>query len=331
MEIAELDRRLLELTASEISYRDGAHYDWEVLGSRVEVDGRSVLEMGRAVVDRDQDGMPEGFAIVRNSRFNQVPEHVHDYVEISYVYHGRCPQVVNGEALELAENEVLLLDASCPHAVASLDEGDVMLSVIVSREFLQASMVSSLPGEGAVSRFLLNVLNAETDHRGHVHFHCGQSRRVRRCFQEMLCERLEPTAVSPRIVQHLFLLLLIELMDCYERELTQTGGLHGGTEALVAGMLGFIERRQGACTLGEVAQHFCVSPNYASALLKRRCGKTFMQLAQDARLTRAATLLRRGATVDEAAHAAGYENLTFFYRKFRARYDCTPAAYRRAR
>ena len=94
MDIAELDRRLLELTASERAYADGARYDWAASGGAVDIDGRRVIEMGRAVASRYQDGMPEGLAIVRNSRFNPVPEHVHDYVEISYVYRGRCPQTV---------------------------------------------------------------------------------------------------------------------------------------------------------------------------------------------------------------------------------------------
>ena len=42
-------------------------------------------------------------------------------------------------------------------------------------------------------------------------------------------------------------------------------------------------------------------------------------------------LLRGGSTVEEAAHAVGYDNMTFFYRKFRARYGTAPAACRGGR
>ena len=44
--------------------------------------------------------------------------------------------------------------------------------------------------------------------------------------------------------------------------------------------------------------------------------------------SRAAELLRAGATAEAAARAVGYENMSFFYRKFRAAYGCTPATYR---
>lgn len=177
---------------------------------------------------------------------------------------------------------------------------------------------------------MFNALNSETDHRGHVRFRCGESRRVWRYMQEMLCELYDPSPNSPEIVLRLFQLFLAELMDCYERELVRgvADGAAGPT-ALVTGMLGYIDREFAACSLEGMAAAFSLSPNYATALLKRHVGKTFRQLVQERRLVCAAELLRGGATAEAAAHAVGYENMSFFYRKFRDKYGCTPAAYRR--
>ena len=73
-----------------------------------------------------------------------------------------------------------------------------------------------------------------------------------------------------------------------------------------------------------------MTPNYLSALLKRKTGKTYLQLVQDQKLGYAADLLATGGvSVEEAAHAVGYENMSFFYRKFREAYGCAPAEYRR--
>lgn len=330
MELTHLDNLLLELTDSERAYRAGARYDWsDVLGqgSQADVDGRHIRKIGNPTLALHQEGMPEGLSIVRNSRFNPVPEHVHDYVEISYVYRGRAPQIVNGTPLTLAQNEVLLLDAACPHAVGELGEHDIMLSIIISRPMLSRSLEQSLSPTSAVSRFLFNALTDETDHRGHVHFHTGGSRRVRRYMQEMLCERLDPTPASPQIVSRLFELLLVELMQSYEAALLQTDE-PALPSAQVAAAMGFIERNACDCTLDDLARHLRLSPNYASALLKRQTGRTFMQLVQESRLTRAATLLDAGATAETAAREAGYANMSFFYKKFAERYGCTPAAYR---
>ena len=330
MELTRLDNLLLELTDSERAYRAGAHYDWNDAlgqGNQADVDGRHIRKIGNPTLVLRQEGMPEGLSIVRNSRFNPVPEHVHDYVEISYVYRGCAPQVVNGAALTLAQNEVLLLDAACPHAVGELGEHDIMLSVIISRSMLRRSLEQSLSPASTVSSFLINALTDETDHRGHVHFRTGGSRRVRRYMQEMLCERLEPTPASPQIVARLFELLLVELMQSYE-----AGLLRPDTPALpsaqAAAAASYIERHARDCTLEDLARHLHLSPNYASALLKRQTGRTFMQLVQESRLARAAALLDAGATAEAAAREAGYANMSFFYKKFAERYGCTPATYR---
>ena len=330
MELTRLDDLLLELTDSERAYRAGAHYDWNDAlgqGNQADVDGRHIRKIGNPTLALRQEGMPEGLSIVRNSRFNPVPEHVHDYVEISYVYRGHAPQIVNGAALTLAQNEVLLLDAACPHAVGELGEHDIMLSVIISRSMLRRSLEQSLSPASTVSSFLLNALTDETDHRGHVHFRTGGSRRVRRYMQEMLCERLESTAASPQIVSKLFELLLVELMQSYEAGLLQADA-PALPSAQAAAAVSYIERHACDCTLEDVARHLHLSPNYASALLKRQTGRTFMQLVQESRLARAAALLEAGTTAEAAAREAGYANMSFFYKKFAERYGCTPAAYR---
>lgn len=331
MDIARLDNLLLELTDSERAYRAGARYDWFDAFDwdfQPEIDDNHVHKIGNRMRALHQKGMPEGLSIVRNSRFNPVPEHVHDYVEISYVYCGNAPQIVNGAQLTLAQNEVLLLDAACPHAIGELGEHDIMLSIVISRPMLRRSLDQSLSSAGTVSRFLLNALNDETDHRGHVHFRTGGSRRVRRYMQEMLCELLEPTAASPQIASRLFELLLVELMQSYEAALLQTDA-PALPSAQVAAAMSYIERHACDCTLDDLAHHLHLSPNYASALLKRQTGRTFMQLVQESRLTRAAALLDTGATAEAAAREVGYANMSFFYKKFAERHGCTPAAYRR--
>ena len=116
-------------------------------------------------------------------------------------------------------------------------------------------------------------------------------------------------------------------MQSYEATLLQTDA-PALPSAQVAAAMGYIERHSSDCTLDDLARHLHLSSNYASALLKRQTGRTFMQLVQERRLARAATLLDAGVTAEAAAREAGYANMSFFYKKFAERYGCTPAAYR---
>ena len=120
MEIAQLNRLLLELSPSEQRYREGETYDWAGPSELTMIDGRRVLQMDQGVdgspryLDAnlgqgDRRPMADLLLLRRNSRFNPVPEHIHSHIEISYVYAGSCPQTVNGRSMTLRENQVLLL------------------------------------------------------------------------------------------------------------------------------------------------------------------------------------------------------------------------------
>lgn len=80
------------------------------------------------------------------------------------------------------------------------------------------------------------------------------------------------------------------------------------------------------CSLEEMAESFNYHPNTAASLLKRNTGKTFSELLLEIRMTRVLESLREGKTVNEAAAACGYGNMSNFYRRFRQYYGKTPAA-----
>lgn len=346
MDVSELNRRLIALSPSEEAYREGRVYQWGngPNDEPVVVDGRSMFRMGHDVFNVDEGLARQAlghdqtdvrslpplagrFLIKRNSRFNPVPEHVHDYIEMSYVYEGSCTQMVNGRELTLGENQVLLLDTNCPHAIAAQGMNDVMLSIVISKEFLRDNLAASVAKDSMLSQFLLNTLNEETDHRRYVLFRSEGNHRVRLFFQELLCEYLDPSINADEIALRLFQLILCELVNVYEDDFTDREVAK--RRQPVTPLIHYIEQNYLTCTQQSVADHFYISPNYVSQLLKQHTGMTYIQVVQAQKLGHAASLLRNSEEpVTEVAHASGYENMSFFYRKFKEHYGCAPAAYR---
>ncbi|WP_322150625.1 AraC family transcriptional regulator [Paratractidigestivibacter sp.] len=343
MEIEELNRSLLELSASERRYRDGDRFDWtqygvhtvpvpgggEVLrlesGAFLQWSAGGTVGRGRAPIALDNE-----LYIRRHSRFNPMPEHVHSYVEMSYVYRGSCPQVVNSEEVLLRENQVLLLDSNCPHAIGSLGEQDIMVSICLQPSLLRRCLEETREGDDWLGDFLISSLSERSDHNRYVRFHSQRNNRVRRIFQELLCEYLEPSSHADKIILRLFQLLIAELMNVYESDYVRREQESSAAGVSVVSVVRYIQEHFLTCTLEGVAERFFVSPNYLSALLKKKTGRTYLQLVQDQKLAHAADLLATGsATVEDAARAVGYENMSFFYRKFRAAYGCPPAEWRR--
>lgn len=311
MEITELDKHLRELSEHERGYRDGTYTG--VFGG----DGFVINQ-------------PSALYIRQHSRFVSLPYHTHNNVEISYVYAGKCPQHVMGSDITLTENQVLLLDKDCSHSIEALSEEDIMLSVMLSRSFLEQCLMNIGAPESAVSRFLVNSFAAEADHRHHILFQSQYSRRIRRYFQELFCEELDPSPAAEQIRVALVRLILIELVNVYEADYNRRE--EATHRVSVIPIMRYIEQHYESCTQKEVAERFFISPNYVSTLLKQHTGMTFIQLVQSQRLSHAAVLIRStNASIEDIARECGYENMSFFYRKFKERYRVNPGEYRATR
>ena len=102
--------------------------------------------------------------------------------------------------------------------------------------------------------------------------------------------------------------------------------------ALVRAALDEININYREASLSNVARTFQVSLAYVSECVRVETGKTYKELLQKHRLEMAARLLRRSdMTIQQIISQVGYENTSYFYRLFHARYGQSPREYRLAR
>ena len=91
------------------------------------------------------------------------------------------------------------------------------------------------------------------------------------------------------------------------------------------------EHYQQPLGLSEVAAQFNVSPQYFCTFFKENLGRTFTQHLNFLRIERASRLLREtDAAVMDIALSVGFEHISYFIKRFRECYGCTPTAYRKA-
>ena len=334
MNLKALHHYLTTLSPSEEKYRNGYVYDgWKDM-PRKQCNGVEYTILDLDVAYSPLDNKPADhspglnaelseISIKKNSRFSTVPEHIHTHIEINYVYSGSCPQVIDGHPITLQKNQVLLIDTNCPHSIAPLGENDIMISIIPKTDFLREHMFNQFSNDSILSRFFINAINEKTDHDHYLLFHSENDRRIPMFFNELFCECFDPSINSTDIIMHLFYTIMAELINVYEDDLTKGGSY--SHNSIVIPMLRYMERNFRTCTQESVADFFHISPNYVTRLLKKYTGMTYIQLIQAQKLQTAANLLKQTTLpVTEIAQRAGYENVTFFYKKFQEKYHCQP-------
>lgn len=83
-------------------------------------------------------------------------------------------------------------------------------------------------------------------------------------------------------------------------------------------------------TLPNIASHFGLSPQYFSAFFRINFGRTFTQHINSLRIEQAARLLREtDLPIMEIGFSVGFENFSYFIKRFRSVYGAPPSLYRR--
>lgn len=83
-------------------------------------------------------------------------------------------------------------------------------------------------------------------------------------------------------------------------------------------------------TLEDIAHHVHLHPNYVCAVVKEQTGKTVFELLNWRRVHAASKLLRgTDLPIAQIAAQCGFQNHTFFSRKFKEIVGCTPTACRK--
>lgn len=83
-------------------------------------------------------------------------------------------------------------------------------------------------------------------------------------------------------------------------------------------------------TVAEISRYICMSPNYFSAYFTKHFGRSFVKYMTGLRIEHACILLlSTPMSVTEIAVNSGFENTSYFIRKFRELTGCTPLEYRK--
>ena len=181
--------------------------------------------------------------ISKHRRYAEVPEHTHDFVEINYMYSGRCSQVINGERVETLSTEILNHLASTNNLLSS---------------------------------FLINAAKEKGEHTQFIHFHGGKASRLTHLIENMLLIYFDTYSHKIRSLNLYISLLLIELTHLLEQQTFSSADGYAENEML--GILDYIDKHFTSCTLKETAAHFGYNPVYLSNKLKMYFDASFQEL-----------------------------------------------------
>jgi len=279
------------------------------------IDSKKLLEKGRLIEVRP------------HTRFAHFPKHGHTYVEMVYMCSGSTTHVINDtDKIQLAEGDLLFLNQNVTQEILPASENDIAVNFIILPQFFDRPF--SMIGQDNVLRdFLISTLSKGNTMSNYLHFRAKDVLPVKNLVENMIWTLLNKRAENDTIIQTTMGLLFMNLSQ-FTDKLNQDNP-HQYDRNIVFAVLKYIEIHYKDGTLADISEELKQTPYTISRLLKKHTTFNFKELLQQRKLQQAAYLLNQTPlSVESVMSAIGYDNSSYFYRKFREKYGCSPKEFR---
>lgn len=240
---------------------------------------------------------------------------------------GSTTHIINDtEKIILSEGDLLFLNQNVTQEIEAAKETDIAVNFIILPEFFDRTF-QMIEHENVLRDFLISTLSQDTSLTNYLHFQANDILPVQNLLENMIWTLIEHKT-GTNIINQTSMGLLFMNLSAFAENINQNYP-NQYEQTLVFSVLKYIETHYKNGTLADIADELNQETYYISRLLKKHTGANFKELLQQRKLQQAVYLLKQTSlTVDSVMEAIGYDNSSYFHRKFRERYQCSPKEYR---
>lgn len=298
-----------------------------ILAGRREIDQQIYTEKNDMVIDSNKLLQRGKLIQVRpHTRFVHFPPHTHNYIEVIYMCQGSTTHILNGSEVVLKEGDLLFLNQNAVQEILPAGRDDIAVNFIILPEFLDTAFSMMGTEENQLKDFLVGALCGRDGETGWLYFHVADILPVQNLIENIVWTIFYDSTNKRSCTQITMGLLFLQLLNCMDK--MESGGRKFDNEIAVT-VLSYIDEHYKNGSLSELAEQMGYDVYWLSREIRKRTGKTYKELLQEKRMQQAVYLLTNSAIpVTDIIESVGYDNTSYFYRKFRERCGVSPKEYR---
>ncbi len=226
----------------------------------------------------------------------------------------------------MSAGDILFLNQYASHEILPARETDIAVNFIILPEFFHYP-IGMMDRENILMDFIISSLSGVNPADRYIYIQTQEILPVENLIENMIWTLVDEEASSHTILQVSMGLIFLNLSR-YAHLINRN--LPNPSESnLVFSILKYIENHYANGSMQELADRMGYPDYYISRLVRKRTGLTFTELLQKRKLQQAVYFLEQTPlSVEQILERIGYENSSYFYRKFRAQYGCSPKEYR---
>lgn len=279
------------------------------------IDSKKLLQKGHLIEIRP------------HTRFAHFPRHRHNYVEMVYMCSGSTTHIIDQkEKITLQEGDLLFLNQMVYHEILPAGKNDIAVNFIILPEFFSRP-ISMIERENVLRDFLISTISGESGLSSYLHIPAKGIVPIENLMESMIWTLIDHRTGMNTINQTSMGLLMMYLSSFVTSINRNDPGRQ--EQNMIFTTLKYIETNYRDGTLSEISELLGQPRYYVSKLLKKHMQHNFKELLQYRKLQQAAYLLdNTHLPVEVIMENIGYNNSSYFYKKFRERYGLSPKEYR---
>lgn len=253
--------------------------------------------------------------------------HWHNELEFAYVIKGTVRIKVGNQSLVLEENQAILINSSVLHEIEPIGiKSNVLFTIVFDPILLGGTMQSSI-FQNFVEPFVKN------NKVKYIHF--DEKRFANRAVLSLLLTmyleyKKKPEGIELQLIDSLTSIWnkIYQLYtDCFQKGKI----IEDSSEQRMRLLLSFIHNNYSeVITLQAIADSAHVSKSECFRSFRKYCDATPFEYLINYRLNKAIDMLKyREFTIGDIAARVGFSNSSYFAKRFRLNYGCTPSQYKR--
>jgi hypothetical protein len=256
----EILREISVITAEEQAMLDGS----------LDIDRNLYMESEKNVINA-QKLINSGklIAIRPHTRFIHFPKHTHDYIEIVYMCAGETTHIINGNKVQLAKGETLILNQHATQEILPARETDIAVNFIVMPQFLSKAVEMMGEEETPLRRFIIDCISGRESTDGYLHYKTADVPQIQNLFENLIISFTEKTPTKRKTTELTMGLLLLEFINHSDKL-----GYDNIKKGILIDVFKYIEDNYQSGTLSELASKLHYDVYWLSREIKRKTGKT---------------------------------------------------------
>lgn len=266
--------------------------------------------------------------IVQHGRYSYPILHNHGYIELIYVYSGRCVHFVENQTFEMKRGDLCILAPNALHAISANADDAVLINIMISQKLFDASFLKMMRRGPALFEFFESILY-ERKVSPYIIYPTGNDEWLQELVLHMVKERRKKDYLYNESVSLMVRQMFIHILRNYELMAIVSDPICHMQENRIVALMGYIAVNYRSITLAQTADFFGYSRAYMSQILSKYTGKTFTALVDEEKMKHAAKLIEdTGLSLTEIGVEVGCYDASHFTHKFKKIYGMTPTEYR---